>query len=250
MTLLKRRNPPLVPDAACRIRAALLLLLLYGGLATAQAPAAFTHADFVTGDRSMQQLVEFPGIDDDVQVNVTCSGIATAKGRLKEALCSAPNDPDLEFTMAVSRRFNSSRMVPATVDGKAEEVDFQFVVSFSKKGDNETIAVYPNNGKNIDRLGLEYYSAQRYSPHVWPHRCGSTRREDLVLEVAIIDATGRPREVNVMTAETVLPATCKARLISQLEDGRWIPASYNGEFVESVWVSPIVLSRLSYKRQQ
>ena len=152
--------------------------------------------------------------------------------------------------MAVSRRFNSSRMVPATVAGIAEEVDFQFIVSFRKEGDNETIVVYPNNGKNVDRLGLDYFSAQRYSPHVWPNRCGSTRREDLVLEIAIIDATGRPKEVNVMTAETTLPATCKARLITQLKDGRWIPASYNGEFVDSVWVSPIVLSRLGYKRQQ
>ncbi|MDH3441461.1 MAG: hypothetical protein OEM63_11960 [Gammaproteobacteria bacterium] len=225
-------------------------LLLAGETALAQEPASFTHANFVTGDRSMQSLVEFPDIDVDVQVDVTCSGIATAKGRLKEAFCSAPNDPDLEFTMAVSRRFNSSRMVPATVDGKPEEVDFQFIVSFRKVGDNETISVYPNNGKNVDRLGLDYYSAQRYSPHVWPNRCGTATREDLVLEMAIIDAAGRPREVNIMTAEARLAATCRARLITQLEDGRWIPASYNGEFVESVWVSPIVLSRIGYKRQQ
>jgi len=224
--------------------------LLLATIAPAQDQPAFTPAGFETGDRSMKNLIEFPDIDFDVEVNVTCSGIATAKGRLREAMCSAPNDPDLEFTMAVSRRFNSSRIVPATVNGKSEEVDFQFMVYFKKDGDNETIDVYANNAKNVDRLGRDYTAAQRYSPSVWPKRCGETRREELVLEIAIVEANGRPRDVNIMTAEAALAATCRTGLINQLKDGRWIPATYNGEAVEAIWVSPIVLSRLEYKRQQ
>lgn len=241
-------------SACCRISlkalAAITGVTISSGLALAQDADRFTHANFVSGDRSMLSLVDFPDVDGDIAVNVTCIGLATAKGRLREALCSAPNDPDLEFTMAVSRRFNSSRLVPATVDGKSEQVDFQFIVAFKKEGDNESIEVYPNNAKNTDRLGLEYFSAQRYSPYVWPSRCDTWGRQPLIMEVAIVDATGRARDVNIISAEDEVKEICRAGLINQLQNGRWIPASYNGEYVESVWINPIVQSRFAFKRQQ
>jgi len=219
-------------------------------LAQDSAMPAFTHAAFVDGDRSMLNLVEFPDIDFDVEIEVTCSGRATAKGRLRGAKCSSPEDPNLKFTMAVSRRFNASRMIPATVNGQSEEVDFQFVVSFRKAGETETIEIHPNNRKNTDRLGNDYVSAQRYSPYTWPTRCKRMREDDLIVEVAIIDSSGLPREVNVMASMAEIPATCKTGLINQLKDGRWIPASYNGQYVESVWVNAIVLNSVTFRRQQ
>ena len=136
-----------------------------GALAQDSAIPAFTHATFVDGNRSMLNLIEFPNIDFDVEIEITCSGRATAKGRLRGAKCSSPEDPDLDFTMAVSRRFNASRITPGTVNGRPEEVDFQFVVSFKKAGETETIEIHPNNRKNVDRLGNDYFSAQRYSPY-------------------------------------------------------------------------------------
>lgn len=239
------RGTPKVPAAAL-----LLGVLTAGVLATAQEHPRFTHANFVEGERSMANLVEFPDVDGDIEVIVTCTGIASAKGRLQEAKCSAPNDPDLDFTMAVSRRFNAARLIPATVDGNSEEVDFQFAVHFRQENDRQTVNVYPNNSKNVDRLGLDYLSAQRFSPYVWPNRCGSWRREELILEVAIIDATGKPRNIDLVTAGSSLRPNCKAALESQLKDGRWIPASYKGQFVDSIWVNPIILNRMAYKRQQ
>ena len=230
--------------------ALLLGALAASMLATAQELPRFTHANFVEDERSMANLVEFPNVDGDIEVIVTCTGIASAKGRLQEAKCSAPNDPDLDFTMAVSRRFNAARLIPATVDGNPEEVDFQFVVHFKKEGDEERVNVYPNNSKNVDRLGLDYVSAQRFSPYVWPNRCGTWRREELILEVAIIDATGKPRDVDLVTAESSLRLNCKTALMNQLENGRWVPAGYKGQFVDSIWVNPIILNRMAYKRQQ
>ena len=221
-----------------------------GALAQDSAIPAFTHATFVDGNRSMLNLIEFPDIDFDVEIEITCSGRATAKGRLRGAKCSSPEDPDLDFTMAVSRRFNASRITPGTVNGRAEEVDFQFVVSFKKAGETETIEIHPNNRKNVDRLGNDYFSAQRYSPYTWPTRCNRARLDDLLVEVAIVDSTGRAKEVNVMASMAEIPATCKTGLINQLKDGRWIPASYNGQYVDSIWVNPIVLNSVNFKRQQ
>ncbi|MDG2376055.1 MAG: hypothetical protein P8M18_06865 [Woeseiaceae bacterium] len=237
---------------ALRVSTSALLLgaLAASVLATAQELPRFTHANFVEGERSITSLVEFPDVDGNIEIIVTCTGIASAKGRLQEAKCSAPNDPDLDFTMAVSRRFNATRLIPATVDGNPEEVDFQFVVHFRKEGDEETVNVYPNNSKNVDRLGLDYVSAQRFSPYVWPNRCGTWRREELILEVAIIDATGKPKDVDLVTAESSLRLNCKAALINQLENGRWVPAVHKGQFVDSIWVNPIILNRMAYKRQQ
>ncbi len=210
----------------------------------------FTHAVFVEGEESMKSLVEFPDIDFDVEVNVTCGGRATAKGRLKEARCSSSNDPDLKFTMAVSRRFNSTRMIPATVNGNEEEVDFQFMVAFKKQGETETVDVYLNNQKNVDRLGMDYISAQRYSPSVWPTRCGRWRQDDLIIEAAIVDTSGRPKDVNVMSSTAGVPHSCREGLINQLENGRWIPARYQGQLVEAVWVNPIILNSVAFKREQ
>jgi hypothetical protein len=211
---------------------------------------SYTAAMFVDGEQSMKNLVEFPDIDFDADLNVMCDGRASAKGRLQNAKCSSPQDPDLLFTLAVSQVFNSVRLVPATVNGRSEEVDFQFTVVFKKDGETESIDVFPNNQKNLDRLGLDYVSAQRYSPHPFPNRCSGWHRDDLIIEAAIVDATGKARDVNVMSSTVGIPASCKAGLISQLEDARWIPASYQGQFVESVWVSPIVLNTVSFKREQ
>lgn len=213
------------------------------------AGTSYSHARFVSGKRALENLVDFPDVEIDGALTVTCSGRASAKGRLKDARCSSPQDPNLDFTLAVSRRFNATRLDPATVNGHTEEVDFQFTVIFERDEELEKITVYPNNQKNVDRLGLTYVSAQRYSPHQFPNRCRGWRQDDLILEVAIVEATGNPRDVDVMSTVGI-PSRCRDAFLTQLKNGRWIPAMLDGKYVESVWVSPIVLSNVSYRRQQ
>ena len=221
-----------------------------GAASMAHAQSTMSHARFVDDDRGMAALVDFPDVDFDVDVTVTCSGEATAKGRLREAQCSSPGDPDLKFTMAVSRRFNAARLVPAEVDGEPQRVDFQFSVVFEKTGENESIEVYHHNMKNTDRLGLDYLGAQRVSPWEFPNRCAGWRRDDLIIEAVIVDAEGNARDVNVMSSTVGLPASCRRGLLNQLENGRWIPASYRDQAVEAIWINPIVLKNLEFKRQQ
>jgi hypothetical protein len=227
----------------------LLLVPSHTYLSAQEAPQ-FTHAMFIEGKRSMQNLIEFPDIEQDVEVRVTCTGHATAKGRLRDARCSAPNDPELKFTMAVSRRFNSARLIPATVNGKKEEVDFQFVVIFRKEGEIESHEIYLPNLKNVDRLGLDYIGAQRYSIHPWPRRCGDSPLDDLIMEVAVVDENGIPRDFDVLSANFALTAICREGFSTHLKNGRWIPASYDGAFTESVWANPRVNSSVRYRRQQ
>ena len=210
----------------------------------------YTHATFQPGKRSLENLIKFPKINIAGELAVICSSRATAKGRIIDGRCSSPQDPDLEFTMAVSRKFNSARVIPATVNARKEEVDFQFTVVFSRDDDVENIVVHENNGKNVDRLGNDYTSAQRYSPNPFPARCSGWRRDDLIVEVVIVEKTGRAKGVEVMSSTAGIDARCKDALQTQLRNARWIPAARNGEFVESVWVNPIVLTKLSFKREQ
>jgi hypothetical protein len=228
---------------------AFLLAHSHVSLAAEETPQ-FTHAMFADGKRSMQNLIEFPNIGFDVEVTVTCAGHASAKGRLRGARCSAPNDPELKFTMAVSRRFNSTRLVPATVNGKKEEVDFQFAVIFRKEGEIESHSIYLHNMKNVERLGLDYVGAQRYSVHPWPRRCGDSPMADLIMEVAVVNDDGTPKEFDILSANFALTETCREGFSAHLKNGRWIPALSNGEFTESVWANPRINSSVRYKRQQ
>jgi len=231
------------------ITIACILLIPVSALASDETPQ-FTHARFVEGDRSMENLIEFPDIDSDAEITVTCSGHATARGRLRESRCSAPDDPELKFTLAVSRTFNSARLVPATVNGKAEEVDFQFVVIFRKNGEMESIEIYPHNMKNVERLGMNYIGAQRYSVHPWPRRCVEFARDDLIMEVAIVNELGQAKDFDVLAANFGLNTACQEGFAAYLRNGRWIPASLNGAFVESVWVMPRLNSGSQFKRTQ
>ena len=212
------------------------------GAAQDAPPIEFRHAMLVEGERSLDQRVRFPATRDDIDIDVVCRGHATAKGRLQNILCSAANDPEQDFINAVSRRVGSARVVPALVDGVPQDVDFQFTVNFRREGEEETIRVYHNNGHNTDRLGDDYIGAQRYSPHVWPGACTHWRDTEVVIEAATVDATGSPREVNAMSTRTRMFEACRAALMRQLQAGRWIPAMKDGAFVDSVWMSPIMLN--------
>jgi hypothetical protein len=152
--------------------------------------------------------------------------------------------------MAVSRRFGAARLNPARVNGKAEEVDFQFTVMFRKAGGEESVSVYLHNMKNVDRLGLDYIGAQRYSIHPWPDECGSKTANDLVIEIAVVDMTGHAKETDVVAAKFPMTPMCKAGFDRFLDKATWIPAMYDGNFVDAVWAQPRAATLGTFKRRQ
>ena len=202
----------------------------------------FTPARFVEGDRSLVNRIKFPKTDGDALVEVVCRGHATARGRMRDVRCSSTEGPERDFAGAVRKRLNSSRVEPATVNGEPQEVDFQFTIVFERVGQEESITAYLNNGHNVERLGRDYISPQRYSPHVWPSSCLSWRDNEVIIEIATVETSGRPSEVRAVTTRSRMVESCGASLTRQLEEGRWIPAMKDGEFVDAVWMSPIVLS--------
>ena len=209
--------------------------------------ASFTSATFVEGKRSLRSLLKFPKVDGDVLVTVTCTSIGAANGRIREPKCSAANDPSQEFAIAVNRRAKSARIIPATVDGREEKVDFQFTVIFSKTGDAESIDVYVNNQKNLDRFGPDYISAQRYSPYELPDVCKERRAAFLILEVAVVSAEGAVKESDLHVDAVGIPNTCEVQLREITKSSRFIPAYYEGSPVESVWVNPWISTATDFR---
>jgi hypothetical protein len=211
--------------------------------------AAYTPATFVEGKHSLNTLLDFPKVDGDVSVAVICTSIGTANGRIREAKCSAANDPSQKFAIAVNRRVKSARINPATVDGREEKVDFQFTVIFSRTGDAESIDVYINNQKNLDRFGPDYISAQRYSPYELPDVCKERRISFLILEVAVVTKEGAVTESDLHVDSAGIPKTCEVRLREITKSSRFIPAFYEGSPVESVWVNPWIATAIDFRGQ-
>jgi len=209
--------------------------------------ATFTPATFVEGKRSLKNLLDFPKIDGDVSVTVSCTSIGTANGRIREAKCSAANDPSQKFAIAVNRRAKSARINPATVDGRKEKVDFQFTVVFSRTAGEESIDVYVNNQKNTDRFGPDYISAQRYSPYELPDVCKERRLSFLILEVAVVTADGAVKESDLHVDSVGIPNTCEVQLREITKSSRFIPAFYEGSPVESVWVNPWIATATDFR---
>lgn len=227
--------------------AAISLIVIGISASNPVSAASFTPATFVEGKRSLKTLLKFPRIDGDVSVTVTCTSIGAANGRIREAKCSAANDPSQKFAIAVNRRVKSARINPATVDGRAEKVDFQFTVIFSRTGDTESIDVYVNNQKNVDRFGPDYISAQRYSPYELPDACKERRAAFLILEIAVVTAEGTVKESDLHVDEVGIPHTCEVQLREITKSSRFIPAYYEGEPVESVWVNPWISTAIDFR---
>lgn len=207
----------------------------------------FTPATFEEGKRSLKNLLKFPRVDGDVSVTVTCTSIGAANGRIREAKCSAANDPSQKFAISVNRRVKSARIIPATVDGRDEKVDFQFAVVFSRTGDTESINVYVNNQKNLERFGPDYISAQRYSPYELPDACKERRAAFLILEIAVVSADGVVTESDLRVDEVGIPNTCEVQLREITKSSRFIPAFHEGKPVESVWVNPWISTATRFR---
>ena len=50
-------------------------------------------------------------------------------------------------------------------------------------------------------------------------------------------------EIVAISSNWRIPGPCESALVEQIKSGAWIPARHNGEFVESIWASPIIVAR-------
>lgn len=204
----------------------------------------FTPVRFLAGDESFAEMIQFPARSGDVNVTVICTSHGTRGGQVTAARCSSPDDPDGVFSLAAVDAAGDAEIESALVDGRKQDVDFQFSVVFSRTRDAERITVLTNNQRNTERLGLDYVSAQRYSRHLKPKMCHGRgdAPEFAILEMAVVGTDGNAKQSRVYAGDVDLGDSCIAALQRQLADSRWIPAIDDGVAVESTWVNSWIMT--------
>ncbi len=119
----------------------------------------FIPANFTDDRDSLQNLIEFPDISENIDVLVRCSSELSRFGSFQTLVCLPVQYPVL--LQAIADVIFDAEMSPARRDGSRIGVKVPFSIRFVKDGASENIFVYPNFGLDTERLGLNFTAPQR-----------------------------------------------------------------------------------------
>jgi hypothetical protein len=224
-----------------RIFIATALFGLHAACAHAQEPVhTYQPANFPADQARVVRLIDFPRTDQDVLVRVYCEGYLSKYGNLERSSICLSGDPAAEpYALAVGVRISRARLEPARVDGRRVPIWFQYTVQFEKRGDVETIKLFPHHFLGVEDSGEGYTGPQRYrdSKHAF---CQSY--EDFWFIMNIPAEGGAPTDVVLEnpTGDTL----CADKMQTLVEDTDYIPAFRDGIAVaapyrERWWRTPI-----------
>jgi len=119
----------------------------------------YLPASFNNEPDSLQNLIVFPDISENIDATVRCSSELSRFGVFQSLVCLPSQHPEL--LQAIADVVLDSKISPATRDGSRQRVMIPFTVRFVKEGASENLFVYPNFGVGTEILGLEYTAPQR-----------------------------------------------------------------------------------------
>ena len=118
----------------------------------------YLPANFNNESDSLQNLIVFPDISENIDATARCSSELSRFGSFQSLSC-LPLQPEL--LQAIADVIFDAEMDPATRDGSRQRVMIDFSVRFVKEGGSENIYVYPNFAVGTEILGPEYIAPQR-----------------------------------------------------------------------------------------
>ena len=92
-----------------------------------------TLARFVDGDQSLQKLIEFPDVDDNVLTIVYCLAHVQKNGEIVRNHCFPSETVDPSLPDAIDTAAKLARASPATVGNKLRSVRLYYRVVFINK---------------------------------------------------------------------------------------------------------------------
>lgn len=222
--------------------AVVVLTLLASGVGNpVSAETAFTPGRFGDGEKSLGKLIRFPELRGDTTVAISCIGILTGRGKLDKHSCYRRNPGDETFITEILRGSRKARLVPATYDGRAVDVVFQYRVQFKKEGEELTLQFVANPGyeENVEAYGTGHIAAQRVmAKENWQKSC-PRQAKFLVLARANVDYDGTPGAVTIQPGTGIpITETCRSALEQTMLNSRFIPAFADGESVPSTYLEP------------
>jgi len=214
-------------------------------LAVILAPAALaqqrTPAQFGSGEKSLPALIEFPELKGDTTVTLRCAALVQPDGDMEMNGCYAENPADQLFIKKIVDAAKKARMQPAVADGTARTVYLQYRVQFAKKGDEETINVWPNPGvqENIDAYGEDHVAAQRVvGKEPWQEACPKSAAY-LVWLKAHVAPDGTLSNPSLTHGSGLNPPPrCQEAILETVSSSLFFPALAGGEPVPSTYVEP------------
>lgn len=186
-------------------------------------------ARFVDGDRSLQELIEFPDIDDDVAAIVYCRTLILEDGQIYGNVCFPSKIVNKSFKIAVETAIRSAKATPAIVDGKPYITRiFYRVIFFQKDGVAETV-VFSNWGTDVDRLGNNYEAPQRYTYPTFPPGCYRFWPTRALTTTMLIGTDGSlVSDVEIETSHLAPTRTCFRSIRDLYKKSKFIPGRLNG----------------------
>ena len=219
----------------------LILLLIVPLKALAAADQVAVPAGFTDGEKSLGRLIEFPELRGDATVAISCIALLSSKGKLEEHGCYAPNPGDETFVGAIYKAVKKARLRPATIDGKAVSVVFQYRVQFKQEGENKTLSFVANPGyaENVEAYGTQHIAAQRvYGKEGWEKSC-PRQAKFIVLARANVDFDGSATAASVQPISGIaITPKCEKAIIDNLLASRFLPAMADSETVPSTYSEP------------
>lgn len=230
----KSRSPALLSP---RIIAAVFPLLL----AASGALAERQPAQFGTGEESLPSLIEFPELKGDTTEILRCAALVEEDGNMEMNGCYADDPADQLFIESIVEAAEDATVKPAVADGAEKEIYLQYRVEFAKKGEDETINVYPNPGvqENIDAYGQDHVAAQRaVGDEEWQDICPENAAYLLWLK-AHVAPDGRQSSLSLTHGGGINPTErCRQAILDTVTNSIFFPALDDGEPVPSTYMEP------------
>ncbi len=218
-------------------RALLILLLLYGGHASA---SVTTPARLIEGAGSIESLLRLPEGLQPGRYVVQCEAWIRRRGRVRSFLCYATKEAHRPVVKAVSYAGRKARFVPATRDGKKEEVYMLVMVRIDITEQGPLILVVPNDGVEAGRYGLFYTAPQRFNEFVWCAPGRPIRTSDILMwQQMQIDEHGKVVEYKLENVAKV-PEWFVGRIEAQVQRMDFMPGYFNGKPVPMHYVEPVL----------
>jgi len=231
------------------LKQSLFLICLFGSQVLADSKIdsgeRYEPASFYDSERSFDRTIDFPASikasGEDGTIVLRCDAEVNRKGKFKKNYCFNAHGDLWLYSKAIERSVKFGRVKPAIINGKARNITFQYFVAFSKSGDKTLVEAFANSGLQLDRYGPDYTSAQRYQRNHDKWRSGCSLADTVTVE-AMIDKQGVISQVRALS--DTAGEKCKNGLVRAFSKGKFIPAFYNNEPIDSFYSEDFVSPRI------
>jgi hypothetical protein len=188
----------------------------------------FVPAAIGDGPESMPHHIYVPDDTPDGRYATRCEAEINARGKALLYGCYRLRDTTPQsLVQAIQRGVGQSRFVAATEDGKPVPVYMALSVWINVTDGKALIGVFPNDGLNVEKFGLDYVSPQRLNQFTFRHNSAAAQSLMSTWMRLSIDETGKITDSRVETAPGVTDGLTRAvqRSIKLME---FRPGYYQG----------------------